>query len=149
MAEKYNKYLWREIFAIEILSFVMIIISFVLVYFLIYYFKTGDKQGFIACIIALTICVGSCIAGVIHLVPYRSDIENASYVKYEGEITVEDGGYYSMSGSQPIVGFSGHKKRRFKFKRKNYLPDGKHEGYVVYSERSHVIVEWHCNECDN
>lgn len=145
MAENYNKYLIREIFTIGTLSLILIIVAFVILGFGIYYFKIGNKKDFIV----FTICVCSCIAGVIHLVPYRSDIENASYVKYEGEFTVEDGGYYSMSGSQPIIGFPGHKKRRFKFKRNNYLPDGKHEGYVVYSERSHVIVEWHCNECDN
>lgn len=110
MAEKYNKYLWREIFTIEILSLVLIIALFFFIYFLIYYIKKGNKQNAIANILAITICVGSCIAGVIHLVPYRSDIKNASYVKYEEEFTVEDCTYSLSSGSKPIVGFPGKEK---------------------------------------
>ena len=99
-------------------------------------------------ILVLCIIAGSLTAIVIHTVPYILDVRGNAYVTYEGDFAVENVDDL-RAGSKPRISFGGEKHQtQFKLEDNRYLEDGFHSGRIIYSQRSHVIVEWHCDRCE-
>ncbi len=99
-------------------------------------------------ILILCLIAGSLTAIVIHTVPYILDVRENAYVTYEGDFAVENVDDL-RAGSKPRISFGGEKHQtQFKLEDNRYLKDGFHSGRIVYSQRSHVIVEWHCDTCE-
>ena len=99
-------------------------------------------------ILVLCIIAGALTAIVIHTVPYILDVQENAYITYEGDFAVENV-YDRRAKFMPLISFGGEKHQtQFTLKDSLYLEDGFHNGRVIYSQRSHVIVEWHCNICE-
>ena len=99
-------------------------------------------------ILVLCIIAGALTAIVIHTVPYILDVQENAYITYEGDFAVENVDDL-RAGSKPLLSFGGEKHQtQFTLKDSLYLEDGFHNGRVIYSQRSRVIVEWHCNICE-
>ena len=99
-------------------------------------------------ILVLCIIAGALTAIVIHTVPYILDVRGNAYVTYDGDFAVEN--VYDLRAKfMPLISFGGEKHQtQFKLKDNLYLEDGSHSGRIIYSQRSHVIVEWHCDRCE-
>ena len=98
--------------------------------------------------LVLCIIAGALTAIVIHTAPYILDVQENAYVTYEGDFAVENVDDLRAK-SKPLISFGGEKHQtQFKLKDNLYLEDGSHSGRIIYSQRSHVIVEWHCNTCE-
>jgi len=148
MNNNYDQYLLNEISIVVVLLCVLVILAVIIARFGIKYFKNHQNQNAIACSAFSFIIIVACIASLVYLIPYISDIKDQSYIRYEGVFYVTDGQYDLRSGSQPLVKFANHENStRFKVRGGTYLSDGCHEGYIIYSKRSKMIVEWHCNNC--
>ena len=99
-------------------------------------------------ILVLCIIAGALTAIVIHTVPYILDVQENAYITYEGDFAVENV-YDRRAKFMPLISFGGEKHQtQFTLKDSLYLEDGFHNGRVIYSQRSRVIVEWHCNICE-
>lgn len=98
--------------------------------------------------LVLCIIAGALTAIVIHTAPYILDVRENAYVTYEGDFAVENVDDLRAK-SKPLISFGDEKHQtQFKLKDNLYLEDGFHNGRIIYSQRSHVIVEWHCDSCE-
>ena len=148
MNNNYDQYLLNEISIVVVFLCILVILAVIIASFGIKYFKNRQTKNAIACSIFFSVIIIACIVSVVYCIPYISDIKNHSYIRYEGVFYVTDGEYDLRSGSQPLVKFESFEDReRFKLRGDTYLSDGCHEGYIIYSQRSKMIVEWHCNNC--
>ena len=99
-------------------------------------------------ILVLCLIAGALTAIVIHTLPYILDVRESAYIVYEGDFAVENV-YDRRAKFMPLISFGGEKHQtQFKLKDNLYLEDGSHSGRIIYSQRSHVIVEWHCDRCE-
>ena len=99
-------------------------------------------------ILVLCLIAGALTAIVIHTLPYILDVRENAYIVYEGDFAVENV-YDRRAKFMPLISFGGEKHQtQFKLKDNLYLEDGSHSGRIIYSQRSHVIVEWHCSICE-
>lgn len=99
-------------------------------------------------ILVLCLIAGALTAIVIHTLPYILDVRENAYIVYEGDFAVENV-YDRRAKFMPLISFGGEKHQtQFKLKDNLYLEDGSHSGRIIYSQRSRVIVEWHCNICE-
>ena len=99
-------------------------------------------------ILVLCLIAGALTAIVIHTLPYILDVRENAYIVYEGDFAVENV-YDRRAKFMPLISFGGEKHQtQFKLKDNLYLEDGSHSGRIIYSQRSHVIVEWHCDICE-
>ena len=99
-------------------------------------------------ILVLCLIAGALTAIVIHTLPYVLDVRENAYIVYEGDFAVENV-YDRRAKFMPLISFGGEKHQtQFKLKDNLYLEDGSHSGRIIYSQRSHVIVEWHCDRCE-
>ena len=99
-------------------------------------------------ILVLCLIAGALTAIVIHTLPYILDVRENAYIIYEGDFAVENV-YDRRAKFMPLISFGGEKHQtQFKLKDNLYLEDGSHSGRIIYSQRSHVIVEWHCDRCE-
>ena len=99
-------------------------------------------------ILVLCLIAGALTAIVIHTLPYILDVRENAYIVYEGDFAVENV-YDRRAKFMPLISFGGEKHQtQFKLKDHLYLEDGSHSGRIIYSQRSRVIVEWHCNICE-
>ena len=99
-------------------------------------------------ILVLCLIAGALTAIVIHTLPYILDVRENAYIIYEGDFAVENVDDLRAK-SKPLLSFGGEKHQtQFTLKDSLYLEDGFHNGRVIYSQRSRVIVEWHCNICE-
>lgn len=148
MNNNYDQYLLSEISIIGVLLCVLVILAVVIACFGIKYLKSLQNKNAIACGVFFFIIVVACIGSLIYSMPYISDIKDQSYIRYEGVFYVTDGEYDLRAGSQPLIKFANNENsERFKIRGNTYLSNGCHEGYIIYSKRSKMIVEWHCNNC--
>lgn len=146
--DKYNDYLLFEIKKMVFWEALLLILAIVFFIFLFHAIKKKDADGIVAHSIILTIVIGITIGVVIYTVPYILDVEEGAYVKYEGEFWAENTEFDLRAGSQPYLKFPGEENHvKYKLRGGVYLSDGKHTGYVIYSKRSKMIVEWNCTEC--
>lgn len=101
-------------------------------------------------ILVLCLIAGALTAIVIHTLPYILDVRENAYIIYEGDFAVENVDDHDLwAKSKPLLSFGGEKHQtQFTLKDSLYLEDGFHNGRVIYSQRSRVIVEWHCNICE-
>ena len=122
-----------------------LIAMLVMLYFFICDIRERDKEGTICNGIVVAIVVFCVIACTWLSINLKLDISKNSYIKYEGEYFVESSG----SGKHAVahVRFSNESKtRRYEYyENPGYLPEGHHEGYVIYSKRSKRIVDWGCD----
>ena len=99
-------------------------------------------------ILVLCLIAGALTAIVIHTLPYILDVRENAYIIYEGDFAVENVDDLRAK-PKPLLSFGGEKHQtQFTLKDSLYLEDGFHNGRVIYSQRSRVIVEWHCNICE-
>lgn len=148
MNNNYDQYLLNEISIVVVFLCILVILAVIIAGFGIKYFKNRQTKNAIACSTFFFVIIIACIVSVVYCIPYISDIKNHSYIKYEGVFYVTGGEYDLRSGSQPHVKFENFEgSERFKLRGDTYLSDGCHEGYIIYSQRSKMIVEWHCNNC--
>ena len=153
--EKYNSILSAEI---EIMVFFFALLFLLGGVFLIIFIPRIKKSkksprhervdNMVAFILILCLIAGALTAIVIHTVPYVLDIQENAYITYEGNFAVENRDDL-RTGHKPLLSFGGEKHQtQFTLKDSLYLEDGFHNGRVIYSQRSRVIVEWHCNICE-
>ena len=148
MNNNYDQYLLNEISTVVVFLCILVILAIIIACFGIKYFKNKQTQNAIACSAFLSIIIIVFIVSIAYCMPYISDIKNNTYIRYEGVFYVTDGEYDLRAGSQPLVKLENlENSERFKVCGNTYLSDGCHEGYVIYSQRSKMIVEWHCNNC--
>lgn len=146
--EKYNNFLLFEIKKMILGGTILLILSIIIVLFLFHAIKKKDVDGILTHSIILTILVGVTIGIIIYTVPYILDVNENAYVKYEGEFWAENTEFDLRAGSQPYLKFSEENDfTKYKLRGDVYLSDGTHTGYVIYSKRSKMIVEWNCFEC--
>lgn len=149
MNHKYDQYLLNEIVTIAILLSILVAVIIVITCFGIKYFKNQQRNNALACLMCSSILIGVVVISCSSLIPYISDLKNQAYIKYDGEFYVEDGDYDLRTGAQPLVRFSKSEEAiRYKVCDDAYLQDGYHQGYIIYSKDSKVIVEWHCDDCN-
>lgn len=148
MNNNYDQYLLSEISIIGVLLCLLVILAVVIACFGIKYLKSHQNKNAIACGAFFSMIIVACIVSLVCSMPYISDITDQSYIKYEGVFYVTDGEYDLRAGSQPLIKFANKQNsERFKVCCNTYLSNGCHEGYIIYSKRSKMIVEWHCNNC--
>lgn len=148
MNNNYDQYLLSEISIIAVLLCLLVILGVVIACFGIKYLKNHQNKNAIACGAFFFIIIVACIVSLVYSIPYIYDIKDQSYIRYEGVFYVTDGEYDLRAGSQPLIKFSNKENsERFKVRDNTYLSNGCHEGYIIYSKRSKIIVEWHCNNC--
>lgn len=148
MNDNYDQYLLSEITAVAVLSCILTVLSIVIICFGVGYFRNKKRNHAIICGIVTVILIAACVFSFFYMAPYISDVKHRSYIRYDGEFIVGDGDYDPRSGSNPRVTFShGGECERYQVRGRTNLSDGVHEGYVVYSERSKMIVEWYCEDC--
>ena len=153
--EKYNSILSAEI---EIMVFFFALLFLLGGVFLIIFIPRIKKSkksprhervdNMVAFILILCLIAGALTAIVIHTLPYILDVRENAYIIYEGDFAVENV-YDRRAKFMPLISFGGEKHQtQFKLKDNLYLEDGSHSGRIIYSQRSHVIVEWHCDRCE-
>ena len=148
MNNNYDQYLLSEISIVVVLLCILIILAVIIACFGVKYFKNQQTTNAIACSTFFFVIIIACIVSGVYCIPYISDIKNHSYIRYEGVFYVTDGEHDLRSGSQPLVKFeNSEESKRFKIRCNTYLSDGCHEGYIIYSQRSKMIVKWHCDDC--
>ena len=149
MSNKYDQYLLAEVKTIVVLLSVLVVLAIVIICFGIKYLKNQQKNNAIACCGFSLILIVSSIASYSYLDDYIFDLKDQAYVRYEGEFYVEDAEYDLRAGAKPLIKFSNSEhKVRYKVCDNTYLHDGYHSGYIVYSQRSKIIVEWYCSDCN-
>ena len=111
--------------------------------------KALSKKDFWNRLVAFTlvfvILIGTIVAVGINIVSIRLDISEETYVTYEGEFWVEDTNYGRGGPSVKLI-FQNDKKAKM-YKVNGYLDSyfeekNAYSGYVVYSKRSKIIVDW-------
>lgn len=85
----------------------------------------------------------------------ETDIESHEFVRYEGKFVNDD---YKTKDSfyDNVYVYDGTKKKRLRYPdcRNWYgtysdfleLPEGEHDGIVIYGKNSNILLEWDCNE---
>ena len=154
-AEKYNSILSVHIGVMVFFFVLLLLLGGIITAIFIPQIKRSKKKSkhermdtVLSFMLVLCIIAGALTAIVIHTAPYILDIQENAYVTYEGDFAVENVDDLRAK-SKPLISFGGEKHQtQFKLKDNLYLEDGSHSGRIIYSQRSHVIVEWHCNTCE-
>ena len=154
-AEKYNSILSVHIGVMVFFFVLLLLLGGIITVIFIPQIKRSKKivkhermDTALSLMLVLCIIAGALTAIVIHTVPYILDVRENAYVTYEGDFAVENRDDL-RAGSQPLLSFGDEKHQtQFKLKDNLYLEDGFHSGRIIYSQRSHVIVEWHCDSCE-
>ena len=153
--EKYNSILSVHIGVMVFFFVLLLLLGGIITAIFIPQIKRSKKKSrhermdtVLSFMLVLCIIAGALTAIVIHTAPYILDVQENAYVTYEGDFAVENV-YDRRAKSKPLISFGGEKHQtQFKLKDHRYLEDGSHSGRIIYSQRSHVIVEWHCNTCE-
>ena len=156
--EAYNRILSAEIGGMVFFFILFLALGGVLPFIFIHQIKKNEKKlkheridTLVSFILVLCVIVGALTAIVFHTVPYILDVREGAYVTYEGDFAVENNNDRTRLGykCKPLLSFGGEKHQtQFELGDDLYLEDGFHDGTVIYSRRSHVIVEWHCDACE-
>ncbi len=153
--EKYNSILSVHIGVMVFFFVLLLLLGGIITAIFIPQIKRSKKKSkhermdtVLSFMLVLCIIAGALTAIVIHTAPYILDVRENAYVTYEGDFSVENVDDLRAK-SKPLISFGGEKHQtQFKLKDNLYLEDGFHSGRIIYSQRSHVIVEWHCNTCE-
>ena len=153
--EKYNSILSVHIGVMVFFFVLLLLLGGIITAIFIPQIKRSKKKSrhermdtVLSFMLVLCIIAGALTAIVIHTAPYILDVQENAYVTYEGDFAVENVDDLRAK-SKPLISFGGEKHQtQFKLKDNLYLEDGFHSGRIIYSQRSHVIVEWHCNTCE-
>ena len=153
--EKYNSILSVHIGVMVFFFVLLLLLGGIITAIFIPQIKRSKKKAkhermdtVLSFMLVLCIIAGALTAIVIHTAPYILDVQENAYVTYEGDFSVENVDDLRAK-SKPLISFGDEKHQtQFKLKDNLYLEDGFHSGRIIYSKRSHVIVEWHCNTCE-
>ena len=153
--EKYNSILSVHIGVMVFFFVLLLLLGGIIMAIFIPQIKRSKKKSkhermdtLLSFMLVLCIIAGALTAIVIHTAPYILDVQENAYITYEGDFAVENVDDLRAK-SKPLISFGGEKHQtQFKLKDNLYLEDGFHSGRIIYSQRSHVIVEWHCNTCE-
>ena len=153
--EKYNSILSVHIGVMVFFFVLLLLLGGIITAIFIPQIKRSKKKSkhermdtVLSFMLVLCIIAGALTAIVIHTAPYILDVRENAYVTYEGDFAVENIDDLRTK-SKPLISFGGEKHQtQFKLKDNLYLEDGFHCGRIIYSQRSHVIVEWHCDSCE-
>ena len=153
--EKYNSILSAHIGVMVFFFVLFLLLGGIITAIFIPQIKKNQKRAkherldtILSFILVLCLIAGALTAIVIHTLPYILDVRENAYIIYEGDFAVENVDDLRAK-SKPLLSFGGEKHQtQFTLKDSLYLEDGFHNGRVIYSQRSHVIVEWHCNICE-
>ena len=111
--------------------------------------KVFSRKEYLDRIIGLNIVLAICGFILTYCTIYGTflilDVTEGDYITYKGEFTVESLSYMSKGGHTTYVKFSDSEKaKRYRFNSNlEYLDeDATYDGYVVYSKRSKIIVDW-------
>ncbi len=148
MNSNYDRLLLRYINELTVLMCILGIVAVIVVFLGVDCFKRHKKGDGIACVCVAVIGTAAIIGGSLYLKSYRSDVKNQSYIRYEGVFEVTHG-EFTRAGIRPFVQFENEEKSTQYYDLcGKWLANGQHEGYIIYAERSRVIVEWRCYDCE-
>ena len=153
--EKYNSILSVHIGVMVFFFVLFLLLGGIITAIFIPQIKKNQKRAkherldtILSFILVLGLIAGALTAIVIHTLPYILDVRENAYIIYEGDFAVENVDDLRAK-PKPLLSFGGEKHQtQFTLKDSLYLEDGFHNGRVIYSQRSRVIVEWHCNICE-
>ena len=153
--ESYNAILSARIWGMIFFFALLLLLGGIITAIFIPQIKKNHKRAkherldtILSFILVLCLIAGALTAIVIHTVPYILDVRENAYIIYEGDFAVENV-YDRRAKFMPLISFGGEKHQtQFKLEDNLYLEDGSHSGRIIYSQRSHVIVEWHCDRCE-
>ena len=153
--ESYNAILSARIWGMIFFFALLLLLGGIITAIFIPQIKKNQKRAkherldtILSFILVLCLIAGALTAIVIHTLPYILDVRENAYIVYEGDFAVENVDDLRAK-SKPLLSFGGEKHQtQFTLKDSLYLEDGFHNGRVIYSQRSRVIVEWHCNICE-
>lgn len=129
-----------------IVAFAAIVICICfLIYFLHKAIKNRDTDGKIGISFVLVLAIVGLTLCFTHWIRLSSDKRNESYIVYSGDYEVISESGFRLSAVQIHLAEEGE-TITFEEGTSSSLYIGKHHGYIVYSERTKVIVDWHCDK---
>lgn len=143
----YNSYLSKEIVIMSVLMAICFILAIILVFLLKNAIGERKKDSIVADSILLAILCLGIIGTGIYIAPFALDLKEEAYIKHEGKYYVQSTSMAGRGGGQwTYISFSEDQNaEKFElYPNPDYLVEGEHEGYIVYSKRSKVILEWDC-----
>ena len=135
--DSYKDILKIELIKMSVVSIVLLIL-FVAVIILLSKFKF-DK--FIGAVLIVALAAGLVFAGF-SVTEVALDFQNESFVSYEGEFE----GQKLESFSSGITLCDENKTKITTTVKLFNVPQGKHFGYVVYTQRSHILIDLKLDE---
>ena len=146
--EVYNSYLIKNLIFLSVCFVLVISIASLIGYFLIRAYKNHKRDEKIACFIVEFISITLLFVLIIYSIPMILDIKNQSYIKSEKDFYVES---ISDTGVGCVIYLRDPETdvvTKYNFiPNPDYLTEGYHKGYIIYSKRSKMICEWYCSEC--
>ena len=140
---EYSKYLLDTITEVIIMNIIILIIALIFIFLLISSIRKKEKQSICINSIILAIICFVIIGSVVYIIPFVIDIRDKSYIKYEGEYYVESIQDTGVIGAISHVKMGNGEIQKYEFiPNPDYWQEGKYQGYIVYSKRSRVILEW-------
>lgn len=143
--EQYNYSMNQKTTSMVIISVVIAICICFLIYFLHAAIKKKDSDGKIAIGAILVVAAVGMTLATVHLIRLSIDRKNESYIVYTGDYEVVSQAGFRSSAVQINLIADG-KTITFEEGTSNRLYEGSHHGFIVYSERTKVIVDWYCEQ---
>ena len=146
----YNSYLTSNLIFLLIELIIVICTTSFFGYLLIKTYKKSSRDNTIACCIGEIISILVLLVIVIYSIPMILDIKNQSYIKIEEEFYVESISDTGIGCTIRLRNLENNTVTKYNFMpNPDYLTEGYHKGYIIYSKRSKIICEWYCSECSH
>ena len=164
MIAEYNEYLCGEIKLMCMFMIPTIICASIFIYFIVDTIKRNpfakkrlrckkkkvlSRKEYLDNLIGLSIVLTICGFVLTYCTVYGTflilDVNEGDYITYKGEFTIESLSYASKGGYTAYVKISNSEKaKRYRFNPnlEYWEEDTTYDGYVVYSKRSKIIVDW-------
>lgn len=129
----YDKILIKNVIGICIVCIILCIVS---VIGIVYSVRKLDKIESIVCSVGLSLAIiGTVAFSAINIPKHIYDINNNAYVVYAGEYDVVS------SGKMDELVYIENGSVRLEIKVGSGLGEGKHQGTIVYAERSKIVLD--------
>ena len=142
--EQYNASMSQKITWMVIISIVIAACVGFLICFLREAIKKKDGDGKIAIVAVLIVAMVGLTLAAVHMIRLSIDKKNESYIVYSGDYEVVSQAGFRLSAVQINLIAEG-KTITFEEGTSSRLYEGSHHGFIVYSERTKVIVGWYCD----
>ena len=147
--DKYNDCLVKEIREMVMLNIVMIIVAGIIVALLVGAIRRREKENICLHSIVLAIACFAVVGSFVYALPIALDLHNESYIRYDGEYFVESITDTGVVGAISYVKMGDEDSEKYEFKpNPDYWEEGRYNGYIIYSERSKIILEWGGDKID-